>query len=548
MSASQPSPSPSPASALDDSYIDDKGKSKASPNPYIEGDDDTEMDDPTPMPSPVGDAFPASSKAPCASQKISTRARLSASPYPPTKVSRESKESRCDPLKIRIPRNNHTATRTTSETGPSYASVLSTPAPTPPHGVEPSAVNNPPTQLQAQPATVVAAAPMAGHGEATAAAAPVTSHSETTATIPVPNIGNTPAPTTLPATTHDVIMDNDDGAMSPIMDDEVFLPPGLHLMPVPEGGYPAVHGLDSIEVWTHVMPACRQLWESAPGNKVLAYLANDRPVINTSERIERITSTLSAIFPDTPFRVGCARLTQHRVEHKPIFPYLIAGLSDQQAHTLLSRRVWSTKITTLFIIPFVPVPSTYALTLEGIFLPPAGDNEAEVTEAVTNTLRSNIHANNFIAVNNDNVDQTLTEDEKINFVLNSVWTRRKVLFFKGRRCAMYFIYIHPPTTKPSLHRKWLGILRRLSFTTLCGQGQHTNDGWRCNLCKGLDHPTSMCRYPTLSGWNLPPHFTDEGGDNGDDTTNTATSSTPNARGRGSNRRGTPNRRGNARRG
>jgi hypothetical protein len=59
----------------------------------------------------------------------------------------------------------------------------------------------------------------------------------------------------------------------------------------------------------------------------------------------------------------------------------------------------------------------------------------------------------------------------------------------------------------------------------------------------------MCRYPTLTGWNPPPHFTDEGGDNGDNTMTTASSSTPSSRGRGSNRRGTSsNRRGNTRRG
>ncbi|KIL54611.1 hypothetical protein M378DRAFT_181641 [Amanita muscaria Koide BX008] len=562
MSTSQLSRSPSPATALDDSYIDDDRMLNTTNHVEVEG--DAEMDDPTPMPSPVADVPLTSSKAPCASQRISTQARLSTSPYPSPKAPRENKNPTIDPLKIRIPRIN-TTPRLATEAGPSYASILSAPAQAPSqnaaHHDSNKSLTTPANRVLAQPANATAPAPMAGHGESNGnnnltdpGTANLTTNTNANANAVVP-AGTVPHPQPLPPAfppnqTHTEntgpFEDTPDEDMAE-PEPEVFFPPGLHLMPVPEGGFPTVYGLDSDVMWEYVEPACYTTWKSAPENKVLVYIASDRPVTDVSDRLERIRSFTSVLFPDTPLTIGCARPRRlYNSEYKPVFPYLIAGLSEQQAHTITAREVWSTRQITLFATPFdVPV-SSYALALHGIFLAPTTESEIQITEVVANTIRDSLSAMNLIAAHNDNIENSdnLNVGVKQEYIISTIDVRGETYFVNKKRNSVFFVYIQPPMKAINFHRTWLRTLRRLKYTTIYGQGEHRTKGWRCNLCKGLDHPTSLCRFPTIPGWNQPPHFADEGNDEEPDTqNNTNLPPSTSARGRG---RGTRNNNGNRR--
>ncbi|KAF8636174.1 hypothetical protein AX17_003734 [Amanita inopinata Kibby_2008] len=290
---------------------------------------------------------------------------------------------------------------------------------------------------------------------------------------------------------------------------EIFFPPELHLLtPAPPKGFPEVHGLDAVEILRYVSQVSRNNWASVPSNKILVYLANDKPVYNTDERMERIRAFLNAIFPSHPsITIDCPvprKKMMRALIHKPVFPYLIAGLTDRQKDILLSRRVWSTKTISFFAIPFKPPVSSYALTLAGIFLNPPHEHVNTVAADVRETLSASRRVRYFIEGCNDNIDNAI--EDKFSFILDSISVRGQWLYLNKQLSAIFFVYIHPPTKLSSYHRRWLAMLRRIRYVTSFGIGEHVMNEWKCNVCKGFDHPTGLCRYPSLPGWNPPLQF------------------------------------------
>lgn len=299
---------------------------------------------------------------------------------------------------------------------------------------------------------------------------------------------------------------------------DAHLPPAMHLMAQPEKGFPIVHGLEYDEVYKNVHSTTKEAWRAVSENKILIYIASDRPVNDTSERVDRLRNFFKILFPDTKVKVGSAKpIMTHTPNFKPIFPYLIAGLSLAQQNTILSMRVWSTNVITFFAIPYEPPVSPYTLSLVGIQLTPPHENEEEIANAVSDGIRNSHAAINFIAGHRDNIDPNLDDDEAIQYILDNVTVRGEWLYVDGRRRPIFFVYIHPPTKNSGFHKVWLSILRKRAYPTMYGVGQHQKNHWRCNICKGLDHPTSLCKYPGLAGWNKPPHFSDEGTETNEDT-------------------------------
>ncbi|KAF8636963.1 hypothetical protein AX17_003139 [Amanita inopinata Kibby_2008] len=293
---------------------------------------------------------------------------------------------------------------------------------------------------------------------------------------------------------------------------EIVFPPELCLTPVPPEGFPEVYGLDVVEVFRYVSHISLGKWISEPSNKILVYLANDTPVYNTVERMERIRAFLNVLFPSHPsIMIDCPVLWKKMmrfITHKPIFPYLVAGLTDLQKHILLSRRVWSTKMATLFAIPFDPPVSSYALALAGINLTPPHEHANTVAAYVHEALSENYAVRDFIEAHHDNINNAIKD--KVSFILDNISVRGQLLYRSKNSSPIFFVYIHPPTKLSSEHDRWLAMLRGIQYGTSHGVGEHVANEWKCNLCKGFDHPTGLCRYPSLPGWNPPPRFRGSG--------------------------------------
>jgi hypothetical protein len=231
----------------------------------------------------------------------------------------------------------------------------------------------------------------------------------------------------------------------------------------------------------------KEAWKTAPENKILVYLASDRPVGDTAERIDHLKSFMKILFLNLDVKMGSAKPTnKYPTTYKPIFLYLIVNLSPAQEQSLLSRRVWSTNIITFFTIPYDPPVSWYSMSLVGIQLTPPHEHEREVSETIGSTIKNNHLATTFIIGHRDKIEPIFDDNEAIQFILDSIYVRGEWLYIDKRRHPV-FVYIHPLTAELSFHQTWLAILQKALYPTMYGVGQHHKTQWRCNICKGLDH-------------------------------------------------------------
>ena len=67
---------------------------------------------------------------------------------------------------------------------------------------------------------------------------------------------------------------------------------------------------------------------------------------------------------------------------KPIYPFFIGGISDDQAQVLLDRICWSTPTITFFTAPFTPFVSSFVMTLQNIPLASTHENELAIAQVL----------------------------------------------------------------------------------------------------------------------------------------------------------------------
>ncbi|PPR04413.1 hypothetical protein CVT24_013212 [Panaeolus cyanescens] len=202
-----------------------------------------------------------------------------------------------------------------------------------------------------------------------------------------------------------------------------------------------------------------------------------------------------------------------RVPHRPIVPFLAVGLDQKFKAELLERRVLATDTNAIFINPFHSKPTTFAFVLSGYPGTPNDTNNFKVASYIKAGLEQPETAPmilEFLALYNDNIPANIRQDPKASmaFIVDSVVADGFTLRTReGAENPTYRVYIHPPTSNTEGHNLWINGLNKLKFRTPLGTA-HTRPTFRCNLCKGLDHPTGLCPFPLTPGWNIAdPHAT-----------------------------------------
>jgi len=101
------------------------------------------------------------------------------------------------------------------------------------------------------------------------------------------------------------------------------------LTPTPIEGYPSVNGINEQELFASIHPDSLAAWHSTSGPKLVAYIANDRPIEEETARVNLITTLLQDLL-DSPavfVRYGRPTLDNRHPERKPAFLYFIGGIS-----------------------------------------------------------------------------------------------------------------------------------------------------------------------------------------------------------------------------
>ncbi|KAF8877119.1 hypothetical protein BD779DRAFT_1475374 [Infundibulicybe gibba] len=261
-------------------------------------------------------------------------------------------------------------------------------------------------------------------------------------------------------------------------------------------------GINQRDVYAAVADSTKNFWAELEGPHVLAYLAYDKPVEEATERVKLIKELLRAVLDSNSIFVGHAKPSQRKLkEIKPLFPYYVGGITEEQRRRLIEQRCWSTPSITIFIIPDPITPSYFVMSLENFPIEATEENDNLITQTIKRTFRATPHLHSFIAGNRDNIPQNLVFSDLITFVEKSIHVKSIKIIQKGMEIAIFNVYIHPPTKNAKKLESWISKLKGLTYICIHGTGKPRNPPLQCACCKARDHPAGLCKYNDIPGWN-----------------------------------------------
>jgi len=211
-------------------------------------------------------------------------------------------------------------------------------------------------------------------------------------------------------------------------------------------GYPPVNSLNEWELFASIHPDSLAAWHSTPGPKLVAYIANDRPIEEGTTRVNLITTLLQDLL-DSPavfVRHGRPTLDNRHPERKPVFLYFIGGISAAQAQRLTEQRCWSMLNITIFALSLDPPIFHYAMTLRKIPLPPTSANDLRIAESIRIKLRGTAVIEQFIASHNDNIPHPVIPGSITNIVLDTLQVKSFHVIEDGQCITIFNVYIICP--------------------------------------------------------------------------------------------------------
>lgn len=311
------------------------------------------------------------------------------------------------------------------------------------------------------------------------------------------------------------------------------LPVPQSVLPATPERVPEVDGLCADDVFAHVSRATRNAWTNEiPGPKALAYIANDKIVQDVYLRVLAISEALSKALGIPNVRVGHAEPSgAPPSSYKPVFPYLVYGITSDQLDHLLQRKVFITGTLAIFVIPFSVPVSPFIMTLHQLPLQVLPKSEQQVHQLVRARLLESSEAQRFIMAYHDNVPEA-DYPATLWFVLDSISvTGAYALLPGGIQTPIYHLYIHPPSAIQDFHRSWLNILFKMKFPCIDGTAVKWPD-FHCRCCGSLTHPSAICPFKLVPRWPLDVPFLSAQANPSSDQLDGASRGGKNGRGRG----------------
>ncbi|KIJ31315.1 hypothetical protein M422DRAFT_266967 [Sphaerobolus stellatus SS14] len=261
-----------------------------------------------------------------------------------------------------------------------------------------------------------------------------------------------------------------------------------------------------------ITPAHQRDWKSLEGNKFLAVISRLKVTRSAADRVAAMTALeqlLATAFPgNVAIDVILGDTIQEHVHPNSAYPFLILGLTDEETRILKNEVVLANESIATFFYPYdTSLPITdYAVSLEGLALPPSTQNDTRAAAELARFLSSATEITHFIAQHNDNIPFNEVPNPH-NFVRWTLSTLRVTSSLVKRRntgpIPIHNVFIHPPTTEPAAYKRWISLLHGLSFDTRKGTGKPTT-AELCNVCKSVAHSEDSCAYAAIPGWPATP--------------------------------------------
>ncbi|KAK0229244.1 hypothetical protein EDD85DRAFT_852263 [Armillaria nabsnona] len=283
----------------------------------------------------------------------------------------------------------------------------------------------------------------------------------------------------------------------------------------PAAGFPAIQGWTKLGTAINLSNMVEHSRESLSKPKCLVYTANPSfPGDQITQITDSLTEAISGITGNNSICLSPPVLTRGAAKNEremqagvEPFLYCLSNITTAQRDRLVSQQCWSTDIATFFVIPFHPKPLTYIATIHKLTHPDTEAGARGVTGVVQMAMQNSPEVLAFITGNCDALSSSLSPEQALNAIVNSVNVRKMDLIGAGgQKERTWAVYATSPTSMFNIYIAWRNLIISLPFDTdlaTHGEGVQYHKHLQCMLCYGIDHPTPLCPYPLTPGWHGP---------------------------------------------
>lgn len=271
----------------------------------------------------------------------------------------------------------------------------------------------------------------------------------------------------------------------------------------PEGGFPRIYR-DDPEARLRGMAVdwVREIWTDPQGTSVLLDIFNYQHS-DDDTYIRLISEMITAYVEETTGESGFDVVppeaeSRERVRARDLpTTWAIRGLSPRSTRMLTTRGVWSFPGITFMASPRTTPIQSWICALEGY----VGGNPDKIRAAAIRVLTEDRMRDWIETMVEGNPDfRGRSREEAAEAVLDSVRVETMQMA-NGNYVAN--VFIRPPTRDVREWRRWAAALRERrypSFTIGTGRVRYVA---ACSGCHSVAHPTHLCPFTRLQGWNGP---------------------------------------------
>ncbi|PPR07908.1 hypothetical protein CVT24_000592 [Panaeolus cyanescens] len=271
------------------------------------------------------------------------------------------------------------------------------------------------------------------------------------------------------------------------------------LIPSPPNGYPLIC-IDTHHVIYAIIRNTAHIWETEATpmeDKIVAFFHGDEPLPNANyRRGEDMSEMIRKALPHADFRISP--------------PPLITGLTSHQRNALLNQRTLATSTRALHFSKLIPPLTDFAFFLTDYNVP--ADKESfiqEVYEMVTGCMTGQLQESlpAFLVKNHDALTAQLNITDPQSQFLTMIQYIFEETSIEGQwigkgqnKRPVFAVYMPTPTLDTTKHKKWLKLVKGVSYWTTKAGMAHVVDSMNCNGCKAINHSTNSCPFLEVPGF------------------------------------------------
>jgi hypothetical protein len=247
------------------------------------------------------------------------------------------------------------------------------------------------------------------------------------------------------------------------------------------------------------------MWDCEPHPKFLAIPSGGNGDHLDTQR--RIAEAIAGRVNITPTRVVVGPPSSPE-SGSDAWAWLIMGLSQRLAQIILDDRLLCYKGITVFFFPYTPSIAGFLVGFTGFTLHHR-TGAPTALEHITDAISRDHTITQFVRAHRDAFPSHVDGDKAVKIFIASIGVDgMEIINHKMvdgheeevSRYSVFNVYAVSPTDNVARFNELRNLVGALTIhTSIHGQGRRYKNV-ECCICPGIDHPTPVCKLPSMDNW------------------------------------------------